>query len=369
MKEIKLWHRLVLIFTGLFLFACSEKGVQQTDKSLLRPAKVAFVKSAIGNNMKVFPATVEPTYDAQLAFRVNGEIAERLVVAGQTVKEGDVLARLDDKDFLLQLKQAQARYNLSKSQYQRSKQLFEEKLIAVSFYDEAQAQLDIAEAQLDAAKTNLKYTILKAPFDGVIAQLHVEPYEFVQAKQPIMELQGRDLVDVTIQVPETLMARVSRSAETNLYQPTLILDAKPDTKFKVFSREHDITPNPMTKSYQVVFAFKPPEDINVLAGMTGSLYVELDRVLGVQSSSLIVPIESVFLPNEFAGQDKHFLYRLDSENKVQLIEVQLVKVNQEGALIQPVNNNLKVDDVVIAAGSHLLQNGQQVKPWFRERGL
>lgn len=359
---------IALIMASLLLLGCSEQVVEQNTK-VLRPAKVAEVMPASGSNVKSFPATVEPTFDAQLAFRVNGEIAERLVIAGQQVEQGTVLARLDDKDFRLQVKQAQAKYDLSLSQYNRSVKLFDEKLIAQSALDQAKAQLDIDEAQLDSAKTNLKYTVLRAPFEGTIAQLHVEPFEFIQAKQPIMELQGRDLVDVAIQVPEELMARVPKDAESNTYQPTLVLDAIPNRQFKVTSKEHDITPNPATKAYKVVFTLTPPDDVNVLAGMTGSLIVELDRVLGTTNNELLVPVEAVFLPNKYAGQDKHFVYKLDQDNKAQLVEVKVVKMNQQGALIKPIADTLKIADTVIAAGSHLIDEGQQVKPWSRERGL
>lgn len=359
---------IALLMASLLLLGCSEQVIEQ-QKQTLRPAKVAQVLPASGSNVKSFPATVAPTFDAQLAFRVNGEIAERLVVAGQQVSKGNVLARLDDEDFRLQVKQAQAKYDLSLTQYNRAVKLLNEKLISQSALDQAKAQLDIDEAQLDLAKTNMKYTVLKAPFTGTIAQLHVEPFEFVQAKQPIMELQGRDLVDVEILVPEELMAQVPKGAETNPYQPTLILDAVPDREFKVSFKEYDITPNAATKAYNVVYTLSMPQDVNVLAGMTGKLLVELDQVLGTSSNEIMVPVEALFLPNKFAGQDKHFVYKLDSENKVQLVEVSVKKMNQEGAVITAVDSNLEVNDTVVAAGSHLIDEGQQIKPWSRERGL
>ncbi|NVK25468.1 MAG: efflux RND transporter periplasmic adaptor subunit [Gammaproteobacteria bacterium] len=371
MNDFKTWilQIIALIIASLLLLGCTESDLKQQQKEIVRPAKIATVEPANGSSIKTFTATVEPTQDAQLAFRVNGEIIERLVVAGVEVEKGQVLARLDDQDFKLQVKQAKARYDLMQSQFNRAQTLFKDKLIASSAYDEAQAQLDIAEAQLDAAKTNLEYTTLKAPFSGIVAQVHVEPFEFIQAKQPIMELQGRDTVDVAIQVPEALMARIPKSKETNAYQPTLILDAKPDTQFKVTSREHDITPNPATKSYKVVFSFKPPQDINVLAGMTGKLYVEMDKLIDAPANVFVVPVESVFLPNKYAGEDKHFVYRLTENNVTELHQVSLIRLSQQGAIIQAINDNIKVNDRVIAAGSHLIAEGQKVTPWTRERGL
>lgn len=353
------------------LFACSESSTNlEPFKELIRPVKVAEVVSTNGNNIKTFPATVEPTQIAHLTFRVNGEIEKLLVVAGEHVIKGQLLATLDDRDFSLQLKQAQAKYELSKSQFSRSKKLFKEQLISSSAFDEAKAQLDIAEAQLNVAQTNLKYTSVVAPFDGIVAQLNIEQYEFVQAKQPIMELQGRKQVDIAIQVSENVMAKLPKSAESNEYQPTFILDVNPDRKFKVKLKEHDITPNPATKSYKVVFAMDSPEDINVLAGMTGDLIVEMDQVLEVKNAYFSVPVESIFLPNEFAGQNKTFIYKLNAANKTVLTEVEVIKINNDSATIKPtVVDELNIGDLVVATGSHLISNGQQVKPWSRERGL
>ena len=323
-----------------------------------------------GSDTRTFPATVEPTLDAQLAFRVNGEVSAIQVVAGQEVEQGQILAQLDDKDFRLQLRQAQAKYDLTVSQHKRAKQLLADKLIASSAYDEAKAQLDIAEAQLDSAKTNLTYTKVVAPFKGTVAQLHVEAFEFVQAKQPIMELQGRDTIDVAIQVPEQLMVQIQKSDETEQYQPSLIFDAKPDRKYKVKLKEHDITPNPATKSYKVVFSMPTPKDLNVLSGMTGKLVAEMNKVLQNTDFSLLVPVEAVFVPNDKADSGLQFVYRLTSQNKTELVKVTVNKIGQKGAYIQPAEQGrLSVGDTVIAAGSHLLNEGQEVRPWQQERGL
>ena len=372
MTELKpyLSHLIAVILLSLFLTACSEPKKEGTTEPVIRPAKIAIVKMAGGENIRHFPATVEPTIDAQLAFRVNGELAQIHVVAGQEVSKGAVLAELDDKDFRLGVKQAKARYDLAVSQYQRAEQLYADKLVASSVYDEAKAQLDIAEAQLDGAETNLKYTRVVAPFSGTVAQLHVETYEFVQAKQPIMELQGRDTIDVAIQVPERLMAQIPKSEDNSKYQPTLIFDAKPDKVYKVTLKEHDITPNPATKSYKVVFSMPTPKDINILSGMTGKLVAEMSKVLHRSNEALLVPVESLFVPNEMADPSKHFLYKLDDDNRTRLIQVRVRKVNQRGAEILPISaDDLVPGDRVVAAGSHFLTDGQQVRPWEQERGL
>ena len=166
------------------------------------------------------------------------------------------------------------------------------------------------------------------------------------------------------------MVQIKRNNETEQYQPSLIFDAKPDRKYKVRLKEHDITPNPATKSYKVVFSMPTPKDLNVLSGMTGKLVAEMNKVLQNTDFSLLVPVEAVFVPNDKADSGLQFVYRLTSQNKTELVKVTVNKIGQKGAYIQPVEQGrLSVGDTVIAAGSHLLNEGQEVRPWQQERGL
>lgn len=361
--------RLILIFFLTFLGGCQDGKTNAKPPELIRPAKVTQVMPFEPNQTRYFPATIEPTVDAMLAFRVNGELAQLHVVAGQSVQAGDVLAQLDDQDFILQLQQAQARFDLTLSKYNRAKSLRQQQLISSSDFEEATAQYDIVLSQLDMAKQNLKYTKITAPFSGTVAQVMIENYEFVQAKQPIMELQGREQVDVSIEVPENLMARLPKNNDGKLYQPKLVLDAAPDQSYYVTFKEHDISPNKVTRTYRVVFSLDVPDDINLLAGMTGQLVVELNKVLAPATNRLLVPVEAVFVPNQFAGQDRHFVYRLDIKNRAQLVEVKVIKLGQRGAQVIPVNEGLAIGDLIISAGSHFITEGQTVRPWIRERGL
>lgn len=378
MSYFKLFNTISLvaiISSQLVLSGCTkEEKDLEIPSNTVRPAKLAQVKQVSGDTIRTFPATVEPSTYAHLAFRVNGEIAEIKVVAGQNVNKDDVLAVLDDSDFIIQHKQAQARFKLSSSQFERADKLLKEKLISSAEYDQIKAELDIASAQLDAAKNNLKYSVIKAPFSGIVAHTNVEAFEFVQAKQPIMELQGRETIDVVIQVPEQLMIKLPKSTKAQTYQPTLIFDGNQQNKYKVTLKEHDIIPNPATKSYQVVFSLPTPEDINVLPGMTGALEVELDKLLASDINALIVPISAVFVPNskvqDSQATNTQFVMKVRKDMSTELVAVEVVETRQSGMVIKALEaGKLISGDKVIAAGPHLLVEGQSVSEWKQERGL
>lgn len=355
----------------VLLSGCTEPTqVNEAEEPSVRPAKIAQVLASGGDTLKTFPATVEPSLYAHLAFRVNGEINSLPVVAGNTVKKGQTLAELDNRDFVVQQKQAKAKFDLTASQFKRAQQLIKENLISSSEFDQLKAEVDIAEAQLDAATNNLAYSTLKAPFDGVISNINVESFEFIQAKQPIMEIQGRNKIDVAIQVPEQLMVQLPTTNKTESYKPNLIFDAAPDKKYQVSLKEHDISPNSATKSYTVIFTLPTPQDINVLPGMTGTLEVELNKLLNTDESLLVVPISSVFVPNEHASSQTKFVYKVLANMSTKLVAIEVIETKQKGLIVRPaIQGELTSSDKVIAAGPHLIPEGTVVSEWVQERGL
>ena len=373
-KLIKVTMLFTAVVGVLLVTGCTNEKEETSKASNIRPAKLAQVKKLQGDTIRTFPATVEPSIYAHLAFRVNGEVAKISVVAGQHVEKDQVLAKLDDSDFIIQHKQALARFDLTKSQFDRADKLLAEKLISSAEYDQLKAELDIASAQLDAAKNNLKYSTIKAPFAGVVAHVNVEAFEFIQAKQAIMELQGRETIDVVIQVPEQLMIRLPKSSKAQTYQPTLIFDGEQQKKYKVTLKEHDIIPNSATKSYQVVFTMPTPEDLNVLAGMTAALEVELDKLLTSDANALIVPISSLFVPNSKVGELENsnvkFVLKVKSNMQTELVRVNVIETRQTGVVIKPIETGLLTSiDRVVAAGPHLISEGSVISEWKQERGL
>lgn len=218
----------LLLFGAVGLAGCSEKADNQPAPQVIRPAKIFQVIDPATEAFRNFPAEVEANADSKLAFRVSGQLIEFPVRPGSRVTEGQLLARLDPKDFKLSLDDRQARYALAKSQFERAQKLLKRKLLAQSGYDEAKAELNVALSSLNVAKANLEYTYLRAPFAGSVAKVMATKHENIQAKQTIMVLQTRDLVDISVQMPENIISRINKDTR---YQPTVVFDSHPDQEF------------------------------------------------------------------------------------------------------------------------------------------
>lgn len=354
-------NKLIFVtLVSLLSTACSEQ-VSESKEPLIRPAKFYYVSDQSAEKIRNFPAVVEASEDATLAFRVSGVISELLVKPGQEIAKGELLAKLDPTDYLIRVEQAQANYELASSQYNRSKQLLTQKLISPSMYDESQAQLQVAQATLKTAKKNLQYTELHAPFDGEVAKTYVEAFENVVAKQVILNLQDRDKVDIAIQVPESFIANVKKGSG---YQPTVRFDPKPELEYKSTLKEWDTKADSVTNTYRVVFSLNRPSEFNALPGMTANLSVELSKVIKTDVNQLSVPIESIFAQSQ-DGVINQFVWKVKDGTVVK----SPVKV---GALKEDsieVVQGISVGDIVIAAGVHRLYEGTKVREWKKERGL
>ncbi|NVJ49991.1 MAG: efflux RND transporter periplasmic adaptor subunit [Gammaproteobacteria bacterium] len=357
--------RVIAIATLLWALVGCEAPSEVAIEEEVRPAKIITVDDASVTNMRHFPALVEANQGANLAFRVSGELQSFPVKPGDRVAKGQLLAALDDEDFKLALNDRAARFELAKTQFERAQTLLDKKLAPQSQLDEAAANLKITEAEFERAKSDLEHTELRAPYSGSIAKVYVKNRENIQAKQNILRILSRDVMDVTIQVPERIMALVKRGVN---YQPQVTFDFAPEQSYPVTIKEWDTQADPATLSYRVVFSLPTPEAINVLPGMSATVHIDLNAIVQNATDHILLPVEAVFVPdNETVDAGEAFVWRYHAEQQgVELVKVIVGDVQNKGIEII---SGVSPGDQIVAAGVHQLRADMKVKPWHKERGL
>ncbi|WP_341503906.1 efflux RND transporter periplasmic adaptor subunit [Gallaecimonas sp. GXIMD4217] len=354
---------LPLMVLGLALVGCSKAPEQAAEEQPPRPVKLHYIGATDDAQVRHFPGEVSSTDGSTLAFRLPGQIVELPVRNAQEVTKDQLLAKLDDTDYRNQLLDRQAQFELAEAQFNRAVQMLEKKLIPQATFDEAKAKRTQAQAALRLARDNMAYTELRAPYDGVIAKRLVENFQFVQAKEPIFQLQNDEMIDVVIQVPERLISRVRKDAVG--YQPEVRFEGAPELSFKARYKEHDAIADAATRTFRVILTLAKPEQLNVLPGMSVDVAVEMNKVFSIDDlPKLTVPVEAVFQPDDKEGS---FVWRYDAETgTVQLQAVTLGQVVSGGVEI---TQGLSAGDTVVAAGVSFLEQGQRVRPLAKERGL
>jgi len=349
---------LLLLLPALLLTACKEPQITQVDSELSRPVKLFTVSDAASSNIRRFPAKVEANQGSYLSFRVNGELMALPTLAGQSVKKGQILAKLDPEDFKLQLSDREARFKLAKNQLERTETLKTKGIASQSELDQASANMQVALSALEKAQTDLEYTVLRAPFSGTVSKVFIKNYESVVAKQNIMRIETRDLMDVSIQIPEKLVARVDKNTH---YKPSVVFDSFPNKSYQLTLKEWDTQADPLTLSYRVVFTLPLPTDFNLLAGMTGNVLIDLNKVYQRNERIFTIPTTAIF-----SDSSKHsFVWRY-KDGALEKVKVTLGEIHKSGIEI---NEGLNPGDQIVSAGVHNLTATSRVRPWTKERGL
>jgi RND family efflux transporter MFP subunit len=163
---------------------------------------------------------VEARRQATLSAQVAGEIEEVNFDVDDYVEKGAVVLRIRDREYRAGVEQAraaldEARANLREAQleFDRNQDLRKKNLISQAQFDRAKANLEAAdareasaEASLARAEELLGYTVVKAPYSGIVVERHVEPGESTAPGRPIMSGYARGELRVTANVPQSLIA-------------------------------------------------------------------------------------------------------------------------------------------------------------------
>ncbi|QDE31701.1 MULTISPECIES: efflux RND transporter periplasmic adaptor subunit [Shewanella] len=349
----------LLISTVLAGCAPAEIVVQEV---LVRPVKLFEVATSAGNTVRQFPARVEANSRAELSFRISGQLVRLDLVEGQHVKQGFLLAQLDDRDAHNNLMTREAEYDLMLADFTRNQTLLDRKLISQALFDSSKAQLKSAKAALAAANDQVSYTRLEAPFSGTIAKRLVDNHQIVQANQGVLTLQNNQLLDVTIQVPEAMAAVLTQDIAHGLAAKVRFsaLDGMSfDAKFKEYSTQ--VTPG--TQAYEVVFSLPQPKNVQLLPGMSAELTLATINESS-QGFTAIVPISAVDKQDE-SGDVMVWRYQAESGD-INPVKVTLGRVSNNGV---EVLTGLEKGDVIVAAGLSQLSEGMKVKPLRWQRGV
>src|SRR5499427_10197428 len=233
-----------------------------------RPVQVQRVAFADAETRREFVGVVRARYETDLGFRVAGKIVTRVVNVGDSVRVGDVVARLDPEDLRLQVQSAEAELaaatsNLAQASadYERYAKLktngwastadFDRKKAAS---DEAQGRLDRARRALDLARNQLGYADLKADADGVITATLAEPGQVVAIGQAVARLAHRGEKEALVALPETWLAEARTS------KATVRLWSDPDRSFAANLRELSPQADPATRTYAARFTIVDADD-------------------------------------------------------------------------------------------------------------
>ncbi|MDA1077178.1 MAG: efflux RND transporter periplasmic adaptor subunit [Proteobacteria bacterium] len=266
--------------------------------------KSLLVESPIGEGVRNFPGRIDSSKRADLAFRVRGKVSELLVKEGVEIKRDQILARLDQTDYKITLKDRQATWDRTSKDYERSKTLVQEGAISRRDYDAVEAAFKSADAALEQARQNLEYTHLRAPFDGQVANRNVDAFEEVIAGQTVFSIIDRRALEVQIDVAENIiLALPSQTPGENRDKLDVwaSFDNAPGRRFPLTFKEASNRADQQTQTFQVTFLLPPVDDVTILPGMTTSVVIDMSKLIDADSIYYL-PLTAVVGDNTLASR-------------------------------------------------------------------
>jgi len=356
----------VIFFSMLLALVISGCKEEVKKAEPVRPVRVFKVFNGADTDSRSFPGKVKATQEASLAFRVSGQIVRLDVKEGDYVKKGQLIAQLDQRDFMAAVADLRARLAGARSvlkeaklNIERNRKLLSENIIAQSAFDTAESNYESSRAQvlsleqsLRRAQLNLQYTNLEAPFSGYIAEKIPSNHEYVQAKEVIVQLADTSALDVIVDVPETVWARAFKSKGNNLSGVKARFESLQGRSFPVSVKEFQTDANPETQTYKVTLTMDNKAGLGVHPGMTAEIVGNLapeDEARGVA-----VPFSSVV--GEAEGGK--FVWVLADDSTVSKREVEVGRIIED---MFHVEHGLAAGEVIVVAGVNYLREGQKVK--------
>jgi RND family efflux transporter MFP subunit len=336
---------------GAFLGGCTEP-VESPE--IIRPVRVLRVAAPNELAGRSLPGRARATEETNLSFDVAGTVLERPVNVGDQVVAGQMLARLDQRDFRNQRDAALAARNRMRANFERVKIAAESGAVSRQDLDDARAQLDVAQAELNIAEKRIEDSVITAPRDGTISATYVEAFQSVRAKEAIVRLLDTSSIEMVVQVPESLI-----SFAPHVTGITVEFDAFPGrpvpAEIKEVSNEASLT----TRTFPVTLIMGQPDGFKILPGMAGRARGRVPQDLAPEMNTLRVPLSAVFTPDQKTASGTYVWIVDEAANTVSQRRVTTGELDRSGIQIR---DGLDPGELVVVSGASFLEEGQPVRP-------
>ena len=316
-----------ILSTFFILFSINITGLEVLEVKILNSYSLT----------KQFPGKLLPVEQSKLSFEIPGKIKNIYVDVGDNVKEGQVLATLDDREAIARLNQVKASYELSKQVFERFQDLRKQGHISIQELDKAISDLTIAKSEYEFYEVKLEQTSLISPYDGVIQDRFLDSGTVINQGIPILEIIDSNYVEAHISMPVQYLNDMKIGNEYDFE-----IDGK-DLKAQL-SRLAPMSPGG-SDSRLAIFKFN--NFIN--PGSIAKLNLKINKI----SRGTWVPLRSL----SQSDQGLWALYTIDENNIVVRDLVEIVYFEDQYAFV---NGTINDGDLIVLGGAAKIIPGKRI---------
>jgi RND family efflux transporter MFP subunit len=323
----------------------------------IRPVRtITIAKSAAGDTVAL-TGTVQAQTEINLSFRIDGRMIERTAGIGDSVKPGQLVARLDSQNEESSVQAARAQMAAARAQlaearnnFTRMRELVAEKAVSRASFEQSESLLKAAESQVESAQTQvtlaenrLGYTRLVSEVAGVVTAQGAEPGEVVGAGRMIVQVAREGSRDAVFDVP----ARIKDAAPSN---PEIVVALTSDPRVVATGTVREVAPraDPVTGTFRVrVRLANPPAAMRLGATVTGRMKLAAGPTIEIPPSAVV------------RSDRQAAVWLLDP--KTGTVAMRDIEIRSSDPVRVEVASGLNPGDVVVTAGVQALRPGQKVR--------
>ena len=288
------------------------------------------------------PGSIEPWTRLELFAEVSGSITEVMVQEGDNVKEGDVLAKIDPRDYEIALKRAKAAHKLAQAEFNRDKAVFSKGVIPAAELDLKETTLQTSKADMENAELMLSRCTITAPMDGVIRRLDAKIGLLLSVGDNVAEMMHLDKVKGVVGIPESDISAIRKLREVELTLKAL-------GEMKIVGKKHFLSPAPDTAArlYKLELEIDNSQG-EILPGM----FIRANVVKKSLDNAVVIPLYSVISRN---GEQYVFIEKdgvaVKKPVRLGIMENWMVQVTE----------GLTGGEKLLIEGHRDVENGQKIK--------
>lgn len=289
------------------------------------------------------PATIAANESVEIRPETDGIVLEINFTEGEHVEKGQTLVQLDATKFAAELAEAEANLKLSEANFNRAKQLFQNKLISQQDFDQTASAFAVNQAGLELKRRILKDARVSAPFSGMVGAQEVSPGQVVSRSTRLTSLVDLSVVKVEVRVPEKYLRQLRLGQQLEF-----AVAAFPGERFR--GEVYFVSPEIAESTRTALVKARIP---NGEGKLRGGMFASLDLTLQLRESAIVIPEPAVM-----SNGDQFSVFVIDGKNTAQ---IRPISVGYRLAGKVEVVKGLSAGESVVVEGIQKLRPGSAVK--------
>lgn len=340
----------ILLFGGIFgfkafvssiiadVFDNMEPDAATISTSVARTETWTPIRTAVG--------TFQATEGALLSTEIAGIVREIHFENGAEVRAGDKLISLDTETDQAELARLEAAHRLARIELERQEKLFEREAIPRSVLDSAQSQADQTAAAVKTQQARINQKIIRAPFDGTTGIRRVNRGQFVNAGDPLVNLQAVDPIFLEFDLPQRLIGDVKLESPVRA-RP----DGREGKSFEGMITALEPSVHPSSRSLKIQATFENREE-----RLRPGMFAQVELEIGEPKEVLLIPQTAV----RFSTYGNS-VFVVEEEEEAKKVVQRFIQTGERRGDMIVVLEGLKEGDEVASSGLLKLRNQARIR--------